>query len=159
MRKSTRRSLKPAAWQIPETMWIELTPDTLLTRLTTEEHDALAFVSTNLADVLADIAAEIAAEWRGGIARHVALSKRRLALPDELLIHILADYRYRAFTRLPGMSALLDANRVEEWRRANTVRDNIGKVQIEPPDAADLPDVPAASYPLPSISVPMHYLD
>lgn len=140
-------------------MWIELTPDTLLTRLTTEEHDALSFVATNLADVLADIAREIAAEWRGGIARHVALSRRRLAVPDELLIHILADFRYRAFTRLPGMSSLLDANRVEEWRRANTVRDNIGKVQIEAPEVADLPEPSVGTSPVPSISVPRHYLD
>jgi len=140
-------------------MWTELTPDTLLTRLTTEEHDALSYVSTNLPAVLADIAAEIAAEWRGGIARQVTLSKRRLALPDELLIHILADYRYRAFTRLPGMSSLLDTNRVEEWRRANTVRDNLGKVQIEPPEADDLPEVPASGSPLPAISVPVHLLD
>ena len=140
-------------------MWIELTPETLLTRLTTEEHDALSIVATNLPDVLSDIVTLLVAEWRGGIARHVALSKRRRAVPDELMIHILADFRYRAYTRFPGMSAFLDANRMEEWRRANTVRDNLGKVQFEPPSADDLPEVSAGGSPLPSISVPVHYLD
>lgn len=140
-------------------MWIELTPDSLLSRLTEEEHSALSTVATSLPDVLSDIAGDLAAEWRGGIARHVALSKRRHAVPDELMIHILADFRYRAFTRLPGMSGLLDDARKEEWRRANTVRDNLGKVQIEPPSADDLPEAPAGASPLPSISVPTHYLD
>lgn len=140
-------------------MWIELSPDTLLSRLTDEEHSMLSLVATSLPDVLGDIAGTLAAEWRGGIARHVALSKRRLAVPEELMIHILADYRYRAFTRLPGMSSLLDSNRMEEWRRANTVRDNLGKMQIEAPAADDLPETPAGATPLPSISVPTHYLD
>lgn len=140
-------------------MWKELTPDTLLSRLTDTEHEMLSTVATSLPDVLADIANDLAAEWRGGLARHVALSKRRHAVPDELMIHILADYRYRAYTRLPGMSRLLDEVRKEEWRRANTVRDNLGKVQIEPPEADDLPAAPAGASPLPSISVPVHYLD
>ena len=140
-------------------MWIELTPDTLLTRLTEAEHSALASVATNLTDVLADIAVNVAAEWRGGIARHVTLSKRALALPDELMMHVLADYRYRAFTRLPGMSSLLDEARKEEWRRANTVRDNLGKVQISPPAADDVIASSDVSSPIPDIGVPTHYLD
>ena len=140
-------------------MWIELTPDALLTRLTEAEHLALASVATNLTDVLADIAVNVAAEWRGGIARHVALSKRALALPDELMMHVLADYRYRAFTRLPGMSSLLDEARKEEWRRANTVRDNLGKVQISPPATDDVIASSDVSSPIPDIGVPTHYLD
>ena len=66
-------------------MWTELTPDSLLTRLTDAEKTALESASTSLPDVLADIAGEVAAEWRGGIARHVALSIRPLAVPGELL--------------------------------------------------------------------------
>lgn len=140
-------------------MWVELTPETLLSRLSDGEHTAVSQAATSLPDVLADIAASVAEEWRGGIARHVALSKRRLAVPTELMIHILADYRVRAFTRLPGMSHFLDSNRMEEWRRANQVRDNIGKVQIEPPEADDLPEGNGSSSPRPSISVPRHFLN
>lgn len=140
-------------------MWTELTPDSLLTRLTDAEKTALESASTSLPDVLADIAGEVAAEWRGGIARHVALSIRPLAVPGELLIHILADFRHRAFTRLPGMSALLDERRMDEWRRANQVRDNLGKVQIAPPEAADAPATTTSGAPLPDISTPTHYLD
>jgi hypothetical protein len=54
-------------------------------------------------------------------------------VPDELLVHILADFRYRAFTRLPGMKGLLDDLRIEEWKRANQVRDNLIKIHIVPP--------------------------
>lgn len=140
-------------------MWRELTPELLRSRISEPEQIALqnTAVATGKDDVLADVAREVAAEWRGGLARITALSARPLALPDEVMIHVLADYRYRAYTRLPGMEAFLDERRVAEWQRANHVRDNLGKVQIAPPE--DAPPAGAAAPPTPSIRVPPHYLD
>ena len=140
-------------------MWRELTPDSLLSRLASTEHTALATAATDLPAVLEDIAADVAAEWRGRLARHTRLPLRPLALPSELWPHVLADYRYRAFTRLPGMGALLDELRVREWERAVQVMDNLGKVQIEPPEAADLPPGAAAGGPMPAIQPKIHEYD
>lgn len=142
-------------------MWRELTPNNLLTRLAAAEKQALATAATDSATVLEDIASDVAEEWRGRLARVTALSVRPLALPSEIFAHVLADYRYRAYTRLPGMSALLDELRVAEWERAVQVMDNLAKVQIAPPEADDLPeeDAPAGGSPLPLITVPIHELD
>lgn len=141
-------------------MWNELTPDLLLSRITEPEQNALdtAAVAFSQENVLGDVARDVAAEWRGGLARVVTLSKRPLALPSEVMMHVLADYRYRAYTRLPGMEAFLDDRRVAEWTRANHVRDNLGKVQIDPPAADDMIAGTAAPS-VPSISVPHHILD
>lgn len=144
-------------------MWRLLTPETLLTRLAGAEQSALASAATDLPSVLEDIAADVAAEWRGRLARVVPLSVRPLALPSEIFTHVLADYRYRAYTRLPGMGELLDALRVAEWERAMEVMGQLAKVQIEPPASGDLPvTVPGESpggAPDPAITVPSHVLD
>lgn len=118
-------------------MWIPLTPDTLLAALSGREAAALrsAALGDNQDDALDDIAANVALEWRGGLRRLTVVDARAGYVPDELIVHILADYRYRAFTRLPGLADLLDEHRVEEWRRANKVRDNLGRVAIAAPDA------------------------
>lgn len=139
--------------------WIELKSDTLTSRLTNAELSALGTAATDVSDVLEVIAGEVANEWRGALARVVALDTRSRAVPAEVMIHVLADYRYRAFTRLPGMEALLDVFRVEEWRRANHIRDNLGKIQIEPPEPPNAPDDPNAGTPLPAFCVPPHILD
>ncbi len=140
-------------------MWRNLTPDTLQSRLTSGEHSALATAATNLPNVLEDIAADVAAEWRGRLARLVPLSVRPLALPSEIFTHVLADYRYRAFTRLPGMAALLDALRVAEWERACSVMNQLAKIQIDPPEPGDLPPTEPGGSPDPMITVPYHALD
>lgn len=118
-------------------MWIDLTPDLLLRRVSAPERDALA---TSAADpsqtgVLEETAAMVAADWRAGLRRVCAPDKRPLRVPDELLAHILADFRYRAFTRLPGMDTLLDALRVKEFDRAMEVRDALNKWTVAPPEA------------------------
>ena len=138
--------------------WKELTPERLLTRLADAEQSALAGAATALPAVLGDIAATVAAEWRSRLARLSPLSRRPLALPSEIEQHVLADYRYRAYTRLPGMAALLDELRVAEWERALKVMDNLEKVRIEPPEADDLPDTPSA-LPKPLINNPPRMLD
>lgn len=117
-------------------MWIDLTPDLLLRRVTAPERDALASAAADPSQtgVLADTAAMVAADWRAGLRRICAPDSRPLRVPDELLNHILADFRYRAFTRLPGMDQLLDALRVREFDRAMEVRDSLAKWSVAPPE-------------------------
>ncbi len=127
-------------------MWIILTTDYLLSRVTAPEKAALdtAARDPRQASALAEIAPQIASQWRGKIGRWATLDKRPAAVPDELLIDLLADFRYRAFTRLPGMKSLLDELRVREWDRAMKTLDNLKDFAIAPPDPENLPD-PAGS--------------
>jgi hypothetical protein len=117
-------------------MWIELTPDLLLRRVSAPEREALATAAAgdDQQNALEDVAAMVASDWRAGLRRVCAPDSRPLRVPDELLAHILADYRYRAFTRLPGMAPLLDDLRVQEWRRAMEVRDSLVKWTVAPPE-------------------------
>jgi len=137
-------------------MWNPLTAETLLSRLTGIEQTKLNTVALKAgqSDALEEIAAQVAKEWRGGLRRYTVLDSRPGYVPDELLIHILADFRYRAYTRLPGMSDLLDDLRVKEWDRANTVRDNLVKVTVEAPDAEHAETAEKSGKPGPSIAYP-----
>jgi hypothetical protein len=137
-------------------MWTELTADTLLSCVTGTEAAKLNTIATKPGqmDVLADIASQIAKEWRGGLRRFNVLDKRPGYVPDELMVHILAHFRYRAYTRLPGMSELLDELRVAEWDRANTVRDTLNKISVEAPDSDNAETVTTSGKPGPSISYP-----
>ena len=123
-------------------MWRELTPDSLLSRLASDEHAALATAATELPSVLEEIAADVAAEWRGRLVRHTQLSRRARALPSELWPHVL-----------------LDELRVSEWKRAMHVMDNIAKVQIEPPEPEDLPAEDSGGAPSPCIHKALHEYD
>ena len=143
-------------------MWMILTADTLLTRLTAPEHEALerAAAGWGQASPLADIAHEVAEDWRGGLRRVTTLDKRADAVPSEILIHVLADFRYRAFTRLPGMRSLLDERRVAEWDRAMAVRDALAKVSYAPPEDENREPEESVTLPLPEIAVSHgHVLD
>jgi hypothetical protein len=132
-------------------MWQMLTPEALLSRLSGPEHQALdrAAIDWQQDDALAAIAHEVAEEWRGGLRRVTTVDVRTDAVPSEVLIHILADFRYRAFTRLPGMRQLLDERRVEEWKRALSIRDNLHKISYELPAAEHCPTGEAVKVPLP----------
>lgn len=137
-------------------MWNPLTPSTLLAALSGRESAALrsAALGDGQSDALVEIAALVAEEWRGGLRRVTLVDARAGYVPSELMVHMLADYRYRAFTRLPGMSDLLDALRVDEWKRANQVRDNLNKVSIAPPDPAFAETSGASGKPGPAIADP-----
>lgn len=137
-------------------MWIALNRDTLLSRVTAPEAAALNRAATDPAQlaVLDEIAAQVAAEWRGGLRRVTTLDARPDRVPPELLVHILADYRYRAYTRLPGMGGLMDDLRIEEWRRANQVRDSLNKISVAPPDPAYAESQEQSGKPGPAISDP-----
>lgn len=114
-------------------MWIAVTKDLLISRVTEPERKALATAATASGqDPLADIAADVVSEWRGAL-RTVTVLAAGSTLPDEIMTHALADFRYRAFTRLPGMKSLLDDLRVKEWDRANHVRDNLKAISFESP--------------------------
>ena len=137
-------------------MWIQLNSERLLASVTGKEATRLrtAALGEGQSDALAEIAANVAKEWRGGDRRVTVVDARDGYVPDELLVHMLADVRYRAFTRLPGMSELLDDLRVKEWDRANTVRDNLSKVSIVPPDAEHAETSEQSGKPGPSIADP-----
>ena len=142
-------------------MWIELTSDALLSRVAAAEQSRLRNAATREpnSDPLAEIAAQIALEWRSGLRRVTTLDARADRIPDELLIHILADFRYRAYTRFPGMAELLDPLRVDEWKRANQVRDNLNKVSVQPPEPAYAETAAASGTPEPIITVPTSVLE
>ena len=143
-------------------MWMILTADSLLSRLSAPEHEALerAAAGWGQASPLADIAHEVAEDWRGGLRRVTTLDKRADAVPSEILIHVLADFRYRAFTRLPGMRSLLDERRVAEWDRAMAVRDALAKVSYQLPDEENREPEETLSLPTPQIAVSHgHVLD
>ena len=141
------------AWQI-------LDKEALLSRLSGPEHQALdtAALEWTQSDPLGEIAHEVAGEWRGALRRVTTLDKRPDAVPSELLIHLLADFRYRAFTRLPGMQHLLDERRVAEWTRAMKIRDELSKLSYEPPEPENVEDPAAVTIPIPQILVTHEHL-
>ena len=118
-------------------MWIQLTVKSLRSAMSAPERATLDRAATDpdQQDVLAEIAANVANEWRGALRSVCTIDSRAGYIPDELLIHILADFRYRAATRIPGMKALIDELRMEEWRRANTVHDKLKEMTFVLPDA------------------------
>lgn len=141
-------------------MWMILTADSLLSRLSAPEHEALDRAAAGWGQVspLAAIAHEVAEDWRGGLRRVTTLDKRADAVPSEILLHILADFRYRAFTRLPGMRTLLDERRVAEWERAMAVRDALAKVSYQPPDEENREPEETVTLPTPQISVTHNHI-
>jgi len=140
-------------------MWIELTERELLSRVTEPEREALQTAATSFEqeDVLADVARGIAADWRAVLARVVSLSKRPLAVPEEVMTHVTAHFRHTAFTRIPGMKRFLDEGRVREWERANKIHDTLDKLIIAPPEDDDLLNDAAAPM-TPGILVPERVL-
>lgn len=139
-------------------MWIELNDELLLRRVSAPEREALAFAATDPSQlhVLEETAAMVAADWRSGLRRITVLHQHQQYVPDELLSHILADFRYRAFTRLPGMESLLDDLRVKEWERAMSVRDALHKWVVTPPEP-EYAESPERGRPLPLIRDPDEY--
>lgn len=126
--------------------WIELAEVDVLSRLTDAEVAACknAAVRAGQPDAISKNISMCIQEWRGAIRRHHKLADGQ-KIPSELEIHVLADIRYRLFTRLPGMNTFLDELRVAEWREANTVKRNLkGYVFEDAIDAeADAGGVPA----------------
>jgi hypothetical protein len=142
-------------------MWIILTPDLLVSRVAGAEKSALDRAATDpmQMDALGDVARQVAAEWRGLLRRIVTVDRRPLAVPSELEDHVLADFRFRAYTRLPGMSSLNDERRMEEWRLSNRGKyERLSSYSLEPPEEENLPD-PAPPANVPMITVPQRFFD
>lgn len=137
-------------------MWTQLTAASLLTRLSSTEQSRLnrIAVGSDQADVLGEIAQQIASDWRSGLRKVTTVDTRTDYVPDELILHMLSHFRYAAYTRLPGMGELLDSLRVDEWRRANTVRDNLIKYSIQAPDADYAETTASSGKPGPAIAEP-----
>lgn len=137
-------------------MWAPLTKTDILSRVTSAEQSALASAAkaAGQPDPLDEVTAQAAAEWRGALRRVTTLDRRPLAVPSEVRGHILADIRWRAWTRLPGMQSFLDDARREEWQRANTIRDSLSKLSFEPPDPANAEPPSSSGKASPSVSDP-----
>lgn len=118
--------------------WIELTEMEVLSRLANDEVEALKTAATNSEqpDVVSKIISMCVQEWRGLIRRHHAVSGGN-TIPAELEGHVLADIRYRLFTRLPGMKALLDDRRVAEWDESNRTKGRLKDYVFETPDTSE----------------------
>lgn len=118
--------------------WIELTEMEVFSRLSDTEMEALKDSATNSEqpDVVAKIISMCVQEWRGLIRRHHAVAGGN-TIPTEIEGHVLADIRYRLFTRLPGMKALLDERRVDEWEEANRTKDRLKNYVFETPVASE----------------------
>lgn len=118
--------------------WIQLTEIDVLSRLTDKEATAVktAAVRGGQPDVVAKIISQCVQDWRGLLRRHHSLSDGQ-TIPSELESHVLAEIRYRLFTRLPGMKSLLDQLRVAEWEEANKTKGRLKDYVFESPAAEE----------------------
>jgi len=118
--------------------WISITEDLVKTRLTGPELSALksAALAAGQTGVLDDVIRGVILEWRGCLRRWHPMGAGQ-TLPDELLHHTLAMIRYRLFTRLPGMKALLDDLRVKEYEAAQKAQGNLQDMSFEAPETPD----------------------
>lgn len=103
--------------------WNPLTSDDLQGILSASEYAAITAASLpdgkTGAQLVAEVINDAIGEARGYIAANVA-NELGLAgtIPDELRASVLVIVRYRIFTRLPKMKALLDDLRVAEYKEA-----------------------------------------
>lgn len=118
--------------------WISITEAYVRTRLSGPELTALksAALAAGQTNPLTDIVSKTVAEWRGKLRRYHTLGDGE-TIPDELEIHVLSMIRYRMITRLPGMKALLDDARVDEWEKANYALNNLDEYVFEAPTTED----------------------
>jgi hypothetical protein len=135
-------------------MWISVTKDLLISRVTEAERNVLATAAiADEQDPLAEIADSVVKEWRGGLRRVTPMATGN-TLPEEILIHVLADFRYRACTRIPSAKALLSDERIAEWTRANTVRDNLKAIDFEQPTSEQAETSSVSGHPGPAVADP-----
>ncbi len=115
--------------------WIPLNENDVYDRLSAPEVSALksAAIKSGQKDVIQTIINMVVQEWRGALRRYHTLNKG-LTIPEELEVHVLADIRYRLFTRLPGMKTLLDELRVEEWKEARRIFRELKNMVFEDPE-------------------------
>ena len=125
--------------------WIPMAEMDVLSRITDAEATAVktAAIRIGQPDAVAKIISQCVRDWRGLLRRHHPVAAGE-TIPSELESHVLAEIRYRLFTRLPGMKSLLDALRVSEWEEANKTKDRLPKYSFEAPAEAESIDSAAA---------------
>jgi hypothetical protein len=118
--------------------WKTLDETSVLSRLTDAEVSALKTAATRAGqpDTIAEIIGQVVQDWRGLLRRHHVLAEGS-TIPSEIESHVLAEIRYRLFTRLPGMKSLLDERRVEEWTEANRTKGRLKNYVFEDAIAAE----------------------
>lgn len=104
-------------------MWISLTSADLQQKLAADEFDAVTSASlpegVTAADIIADELNRTVSEVRGFVAGNKTnVLGDGATIPEELLDAALAIVRFKVFTRLPGLKALLDELRVREYDEA-----------------------------------------
>lgn len=118
--------------------WKTLDETSVLSRLTDAEVSALKTAATRAGqpDTIAEIIGQVVQDWRGLLRRHHVLAEGS-TIPFEIESHVLAEIRYRLFTRLPGMKSLLDERRVDEWNEANRTKGRLKDYVFEDAIAAE----------------------
>lgn len=120
--------------------WIAVDEALVLARLSSPELDAFRTraIQAGQADPLSDVISLVVPSVRAGIgANQQNVLADGMTLPESALRHALAIIRYLLATRLPGMGALIDELRVEEWKNAE--RWILSKPLVEQPDNAAPP--------------------
>lgn len=122
-------------------MWIELNESNIYSRLSAPEVEALKGAATDRkqAAVIPEVIGMVVENWRAVLRKHHSVSIGA-TIPEALEVHVLADIRYRLFTRLPDMGDLLDELRVDEWKEAMRVLNSGLKNYV----FDDPPEVPGA---------------
>lgn len=125
--------------------WQPIDRDDVLARLSGPETDALQRVATDWTqeDPIPEIVSMVVDEWRAALRRRFRIGLPG-TVPSELRVHILADIRYRVFTRLPDVG-LLDERRVAEYEQARDVLAHLDRYIVEePPEEAAAASNPTA---------------
>lgn len=141
--------------------WTQVTTDYLKKVLSKTEYDALDNLSKDpeQTTILSDIISYWVNAWRNQLKKNGPIDNRAGYVADSIIVYLLAQVRYQAWTRMPNSRAPgLDDRRADEYDRANSVFDNITKYSTDIPDD-EYVDVPNAGATSPYIVVPLQYLD
>lgn len=144
--------------------WTTVTPNHLKKKLAKSEFELLSNLDKDNTEgsIIADLISYWINAWRQQCRKVGPIDPRDGYVPDSIVVHLLAQVRYEAWTRMPNSGGPgLDDRRVKEYDRANHVFDNIEKyaldpVEVEPVDPED-PEAVNAGDPL--IIVPRQYLN
>lgn len=134
--------------------WVSITSADVERKLAADEFSAISEASlpdgVTAADIIAAEITQTVAEVRGYVAGNKSnILGEAGTIPDELMEAALVILRYKVFTRLPAMKALLDELRVREYDEAlRRLRDvSAGRFVIVPPVVA-APDVQQPATPI-----------
>lgn len=142
--------------------WVTITTSDVKKTLTKTEFDILSNLDKDNVEttILEDIIDYWVNAWRNQCRKNGPIDNRAGFVPASLVVYILSQIRYQAWTRIPNsMSPGLDERRVKDRERADSVFDNITKYSIDIPDPAYVDDEPSTTSIDPYIIVPTQFLD